>query len=115
MGDPVEFQEKRMVSYGLMVKMVLSAIGITFMLSMIWARFLFMEKDFISMKESISTNIETITAEIEGRKQVDKDLELRINGRIDRKMVNHEKAFHHKDHVDVVVKDDQRGVEQVTE
>ncbi len=51
MSDPIEFASLKVVSYGMMVKVVWSAIVATFFVTMIIARFLFVEKELVVMSD----------------------------------------------------------------
>jgi len=122
MGDPVEFASMKVVSYGLMVKAVWAAIVITAGVTMIFARFLFVEADQITTKAKVATNAKALATETTERKDDISGLRAEFfqalaiekeewRGRDDRKMANHERAAHHKDHVDVVIKEDEKQPE----
>ena len=67
MGDPVEFNEKRPVSYGLMIRAVVSAIIATFFITMVWARFLFLETEIVTAKASFRAELKTLSARVDKR------------------------------------------------
>ena len=51
MSDPVEFGQAKMVSYGLMVKSIIIIAVSVFFATMVWNRFLYMEKEMIVLSE----------------------------------------------------------------
>ncbi len=55
MSTPVEFGDKKLVSYGLMVKTVIVVAFSVFAATMIWNRFLFMENELTIIKKRMDT------------------------------------------------------------
>ncbi len=117
MSDPAEFAQMKVVSYGLMVKAIWAAIVVTAGVTMIFARFLFVEADQITTKANVAANVKAIATETNERKADVAAIRAEIvetlatskedwRGRDDRMRKNHEEAMHHKDHVDVVIKGD---------